>query len=240
MNVENLQTNRRMAVKRASQRKSFKQWFIKGGISFLARVLLKLSFEGTEHIPKEGGILIATNHMSLIDTAILLLAPVRKDLAAVVTDKYKKHIIISFLVNAMPHIWIDRTRADFAAFGAAVDYLKKGGALGIAPEGTRSKVGALIEGKPGAVLIAMKSGVPIIPVGITGTENFVANLRRLRRTTVVARYGPAFVLPPIDNEKRSVALQHYTDEVMCRIAAQLPAKNHGFYADHPRLKELLS
>ncbi len=240
MNVGNLQTGRRMALGQVTQRQSFKQRFIKGGIAFLARVLLRLSFEGLEHIPKEGGVIIATNHMSLIDTAILLLSPARADLAAVVTDKYKRHIIIRFLVQAMPHIWIDRTRADFSAFASAVDYIKGGGALGIAPEGTRSKTGALIEGKPGTVLIAMKSGAPIVPVGIAGSEYFKQNLRRFRRTKVVAHFGPAFMLPPIGNEDRSADLQRATDEIMCRIAAQLPKKNQGFYADHPRLKELLS
>lgn len=218
----------------------FRQWFVKGGIALLARILLRLEFKDVDNIPEEGGLIIVTNHMSRADTAILLLNPVRDDLAALVTDKYKNFPIISFIVSAMPHIWIDRSRADFAAFRSAIEYLNQGGALGIAPEGTRSKQGELIEGKPGAVLIAVRAGAPIVPVGIAGSDKLQRNLRRLRRTPVTVRYGKPFELPPFDAADRAGYMQRATDEIMCRIAAQLPEEHHGFYRDHPRLQELLA
>jgi 1-acyl-sn-glycerol-3-phosphate acyltransferase len=119
--------------------------------------------------------------------------------------------------------------------------LKEGHVLVIAPEGTRSQTGALIEGRSGASYLAAQSGVPVIPVGIHGSEDQVvgANLRRLRRTTIIARVGKPFQLPPLKRGQREQALQAYTDEIMCQIAALLPPEYRGVYADHPRLMEIL-
>ena len=212
---------------------------VKGVIAFLETILLRLRFEGLENIPASGGLIIATNHMSRVDTGILLLNPIRKDEAALVADKYKKHAIIRFIVKTQPHIWIDRSRADFSAIQAATRYLMEGGALGIAPEGTRSKSGTLLEGKSGAVLLAVRAGVPVIAVGIAGTENFRRNLWRFKRTPVTVRFGKPFLLPPLDPQDRKGSLQRATDEIMCQIASLLPEKYHGFYAGRPRIQELI-
>lgn len=239
MNVGQLNTQGEMEGGQDETRPGLRRRIIKGGVNLLASILLRLKFRGVENIPAQGGLIVATNHMSRADTPILLLNPVRSDLAALVTDKYKDHPIFGYLISSMPHIWIDRSRADFSAFRAALDYLNRGGALGIAPEGTRSRVGALIEGKPGAVLLAVRAGVPIVPVGIAGSEDFQKNLRRLRATPVTVQYGKPFTLPPMDHEDRNGFLQRATEEIMCRIAAQLPEEYHGFYQGHPRLQELL-
>jgi 1-acyl-sn-glycerol-3-phosphate acyltransferase len=207
-------------------------------IRFLSWILLRLHFENVENIPASGGLIVATNHMSQADSAILLLNPVRKTLAALVADKYKNHPLIHFIVNSMPHIYIDRTRADFSALNSAVEYLKQGNALGVAPEGTRSKTASLIEGKLGAAFMAVRANVPVVAVGITGTENFRKNIMRLKRTPVTVRYGKPFLLPPLDPDDRSGSLQRATDEIMCQIAAQLPDKYHGVYAGRARIREL--
>jgi 1-acyl-sn-glycerol-3-phosphate acyltransferase len=113
--------------------------------------------------------------------------------------------------------------------------------LVIAPEGTRSRTGSLIEAKPGASYLATKLDRPIVPVGITGTEDqaLLGNLKKLRRGSIVVTAGPSFTLPPLPKENRDEALKQYTDEIMCHIAALLPEKYRGVYANHPRLKELL-
>jgi 1-acyl-sn-glycerol-3-phosphate acyltransferase len=121
--------------------------------------------------------------------------------------------------------------------------MKQGEVLVITPEGTRSKVGHLIEGKPGVSYLAAKMEYPLVPVGISGTfdEIFFGQLKRLHRPHIVISIGPMFALPalPNGNNGRDEALKTDTDEIMCRIAALLPVENRGFYADHPRLKELL-
>jgi 1-acyl-sn-glycerol-3-phosphate acyltransferase len=86
-------------------------------------------------------------------------------------------------------------------------------------------------------------GYPLLPVGISGSfdEIFFDQLKHLRRPHVTVSIGPRFTLPPLPsgNQGRDEALKADTDEIMCRIAALLPEEYRGFYADHPRLKELL-
>jgi len=113
--------------------------------------------------------------------------------------------------------------------------------LVIAPEGTRSRTGSLMEAKPGASYLATKLNRPIVPVGITGTEDqaLPGNLKKLRRGHIIVNAGKPFMLPPLPRENRDEVLKQYTDEIMCHIAALLPETYRGVYANHPRLKELL-
>lgn len=90
------------------------------------------------------------------------------------------------------------------------------------------------------VLLALKAGVPIVPVAITGTENAFRRIFTLQRPKLSIRFGPAFTLKPVSPEEREKKYQEYTDEIMCRIAALMPEKYWGYYHDHPRLKELIS
>lgn len=195
---------------------------------------------GEENVPKQGSFILAANHMSQADVPLLFAMPIRDDVIALAADKYKKSPLFRYLIETSESIWIDRDKADFAALRAAVICLNGGGALGIAPEGTRSSTNQLLEGKPGAALIAEKARVPIIPVGLAGTETAFKQLLKLRRPHITIRYGEAFRLPPMPREKRDEWLRDSTTEIMCRLAAVLPPQYHGFYADHPRLKELLA
>jgi len=215
-----------------------KRRFIKFILRIVMKIVVRSNYEGLEHIPPEGKVIITTNHMSRLDVTLLLFNPVRPEITAVVGAAYKSHPVIGFLVNWAGAIWIDRTRADLSAFREALEVLKDGGVLGIAIEGTRSRVGSLIEGKPGAALFAIKSGTPIVPVGISGTEDAVRSFLRGRRSLVTACFGPSFTLPQLDRDNRDKDLQRFTDEIMCRIAALLPDKYHGHYAGNPRIKEI--
>jgi 1-acyl-sn-glycerol-3-phosphate acyltransferase len=206
----------------------------------LLNILAKVEFQGIEHVPQEGGLIVATNHMSRADALLLLINPARTDITALVADKYQKYPVFHWVLRTAGVIWLDRDKADFTAFRMAADALKSGVALGIAPEGTRSQVGALLEGKPGTVLLAQKANVPIVPVGIAGTENFFRSLFTLRRPKVTLCFGPAITIPPIDRTNRDEWLRSSTEEIMARIAVLLPPKYWGFYKDNPRVKELLS
>lgn len=112
----------------------------------------------------------------------------------------------------------------------------------IAPEGTRSPTGALIEGRPGGSYLAVKAGVPVVAVAVTGTEDHkvVGELKRLRKISITIRIGTPFKLPPVNPRQREAELQQRTEEIMCQIAALLPARYRGVYSDHSRLLELLA
>jgi 1-acyl-sn-glycerol-3-phosphate acyltransferase len=208
-------------------------------IKFLMRVLTRVEFEGLENIPAEGGVIFATNHMSRLDIPLLLINPRRTDLTALVADKYQRYWLFKFIVNTGGGVWLDRSKADFGAFREAARILKEGRPLGIAPEGTRSNIGQLLEGKAGTALLAYRTGAPVIPIAITGTEHGVRDILLLRRPRLKASFGSPIIIEPFERDQREAALQRYTDEIMCRIAAMMPEKYWGFYAGHPRLKELL-
>ncbi|HEX9091329.1 MAG TPA: hypothetical protein VF831_07555, partial [Anaerolineales bacterium] len=116
------------------------------------------------------------------------------------------------------------------------------GVFVVSPEGTRSPTASLIQGWDGASYFAARSGLPILPVGVTGSgdKEVVDRLKHFKRLDVELHVGPTFTLPPLDRNQRAEQLASYTVEIMCRIAAELPESFRGVYAGHPRLHELLS
>jgi len=215
-----------------------KRQFLLSVVHFLLTNITHTTYEGLEHIPATGGVLIATNHLSRLDIPVLFDIPARSELTCVITTKYKKNVLIAPLAWMGEAIWIDRDIADFTAIRAALDYLKQGNALGISPEGTRSTTGGLLPGKSGIIFLALRSGVPIVPVGITGTATGVHELVRFRKPKMKATFGPPITIPEIGRENREGEMQRWTDEVMCRIAILLPEEYRGVYREHPRVKEL--
>ncbi len=209
-------------------------------VKLLIKLLTRTQFSGLENIPVNGALIFATNHMHYMDIPLLFINPVREDLTALVTTKYQHHWFIRWFCDTAEGIWINRDIADFSAMQAASKALKEGKALGISPEGTRSQTAQLLKAKPGVVLLALKAGVPIVPVAITNTEKAFRRIFTLQRPKLSIRFGPAFTLNPVSPEERERKYQEYTDEIMCRIAALMPEKYRGYYHDHPRLKELIS
>ena len=142
----------------------------------------------------------------------------------------------------MNSVWLNHFDVDIHAMKEILRRLKAGRLLVIAPEGIRSKTEALQERKPGAAYLASKVGIPIIPVVFTGTEYRVIkeNLKHFKRSKIEVRIGSPFKLPPIDIKDRETSLCGATDEIMCQIAALLPERYRGVYADNHREKELLN
>ena len=211
-------------------------------VVFLIKKLTKFQVLNAELIPPEGGLLMTSNHLSRLDLPLLMAMTDRTDLTAIVANKYeKKHFFKWILEKIGTIIWMDRESIDFSALREVLSCLRRGEVIGIAPEGTRShgSVG-LLEGKQGAAVMAAQTSVPILPVGIIGTDKIYEHWMKLRRPPVTIRAGKPYFLPEMDPSDRQSWLSENTDEIMCRIAALLPPEYRGFYADHPRLKELLA
>ena len=198
-------------------------------VQFLVNTLTVSKFIGTENIPKEGGVILAINHMSHLDTPLMMVNPVRPDITALVTTKYEENFFVAWFTNTAKGIWINRDIADFTAIRRASKALGEGLALGIAPEGTRSKNGQLQTGKPGTLMLAVKTGAPIVPVGITGTETALNELAHFRRPRLTVRFGKPFIIPPFERGSRSQDLKKWTRELMLRIAVLLPESYRGVY-----------
>jgi 1-acyl-sn-glycerol-3-phosphate acyltransferase len=128
-------------------------------------------------------------------------------------------------------IFVLRGEVDRHALRKAMAVLEQGRVLGIAPEGTRSKTGAMQRGRSGAAYIACLMDVPLLPVGIIGVEKALMELRRLRRPQVKVVIGQPFTLPPLPNKasSRSKRLREYTTQIMQRIAELLPEEYQGVY-----------
>ena len=199
-------------------------------VRFLIKHLTHTEFIHPENIPADGGVILAINHMSHLDTPVLFVNPRRLDVTALVTTKYKENAFVSWFTDVAEGIWIDRDIADFTAIRKASEVLAKGWVLGIAPEGTRSKDGKLQEGKPGTIMLALKTGVPIVPVALTGTEDALKKLMRLRRPHITATFGEPFTLPEFQPRHRSEELQRWTEILMRKIAALLPEEYRGVYS----------
>jgi 1-acyl-sn-glycerol-3-phosphate acyltransferase len=211
-------------------------------IGVLLTLLAHIDVKGYEYLPKEGSCVVATNHLGMLDVPIGLYALNRWDIFVMVGEKWEKVGFFRWAGKYLNIIFIDRFNPDVKTLRKVISLMEENKILVIAPEGTRSRSGVMIEAKAGVSYLAAKLNRPIVPVGITGTEDKVlrANLKKLRRGHITVTAGPAFTLPPLPRENRDEALKQYTDEIMCHIAALLPEKYRGAYADHPRLKELES
>lgn len=213
---------------------------------FIVRLILgliaRMEIIGFENLP-DGGFVIAANHIGRLDAALAYYILDRPDIIMVVAEKYEKYAFFRWLVRLTNGMFVDRYNADIHAIRETLRRLQQGQVFTITPEGTRSKSGNLIEARPGATYLAWKAGVPVVPVAITGTEDAVVmdRLKHFRRLRVRIIAGQPFTLPQeVRGRDRDAAMQRYTDEVMCRIAALLPEERRGVYAQHPRLKEVLN
>lgn len=217
------------------------KYVIRALIRLIFNLIARVKVSGYEHLPKGSSFVIATNHLGIVDVPIAFYALDRWDMFVVIGEKWRDVGLFRWVGKHFNFIFIDRFNPDIAALRKIISLMQKNNILVIAPEGTRSRTGALIEARPGVSYLATKLNRPIVPVAITGTEdkNLLGNLKRLRRSYVTVTAGPAFTLPPLPREHRDEVLNQYTDEIMCRIAALLPEKYRGAYADHPRLRELL-
>jgi 1-acyl-sn-glycerol-3-phosphate acyltransferase len=214
------------------------RWIIRRLIDVVAKVTIL----GRENLPETGAFVMATNHLGMLDSLLLYYALDRWDVFVPVAEKWERSAFLRWLGRYLNFIFIDRFNPDLRAMRQIIGLMDQGYTLVIAPEGTRSRVGSMIEGRPGVSYLAAKLQRPVVPIGLVGTEDkaLLANLRRLRRTAVTVRVGHAFSLPTLTSKDRDAALKRDTEEIMCRIAALIPEKYRGVYARHPRLQELLA
>lgn len=209
-------------------------------VRFIMKIIADIEVHEIEKLP-EGNVIVAANHLGRLDTAVLLSVIDREDIIMPIAEKYKNHPIFGAIGRAANGIWLNRFETDYAALRQILARMEDGGMLVIAPEGTRSKTEALQEAKLGVAFLASKSGYPVLPVAVTGTEDrgIVENLKRFRRSKIVVKGGDLFTIEIPKGKGREQAMREATDEIMCQIGALLPEKYRGVYAHHPRLKELL-
>jgi 1-acyl-sn-glycerol-3-phosphate acyltransferase len=198
-------------------------------IEALFKVATRREFAGLENLAIEPPYIVALNHTSVFDTPVMLTV-IRHRVMAFTADKHKQSPLYGPLLVAMGTIWVRRGEVDRQALREALMWLDQGGVLGVAPEGTRARGPyALQKGKPGIAYLATRADVPVLPVGISGSERLKGNLPRLRRTDLRVAVGEPIRLPK-SGRVRGAELREYTDLIMARIADLLPEEYRGAYA----------
>lgn len=206
--------------------------FLRSFMKMLSFLLLHMAIKGLEKFPRQGPALIVFNHLG--DADVVLLAAVFP--MYLPTDGLGKielydHWLVGPLFRAYGVIWVHRGQPDRKAIRAALDALEQGRMLVIAPEGRESVTGELEEGTEGAAFIAMKSGAPIVPVAITGTENenIFDNLKRWKRPRVTLSVGEPFFIR--EQADRQETMREGTRQIMEALASLLPESYRGIYKE---------
>tara|TARA_B100000676_G_scaffold256839_1_gene264368 strand:+ start:411 stop:1142 length:732 start_codon:yes stop_codon:yes gene_type:complete len=207
-------------------------YWVRKNVGFFAllvgSLLAKIKVTGRWHLPKKGPYIIACNHFSYVDPAFFKYA-IQKPICflAASDQEIAKHFMwFIYLYGFIP---IDRKRLAPSTIKLAKKALKKGDILGIFPEGGQTVEGELREPKNGAVFLSSIENVPIIPLAIYGAEtaweNVFQGIRSRVRINIGKPFGP-FILSGSKNE-RDEMLKKNGREMITRIAALLPEKNHG-------------
>jgi 1-acyl-sn-glycerol-3-phosphate acyltransferase len=195
----------------------------------LARCLIRLysRFEiyGLDNIPASGPVILAANHISNADP-VLLAATMPRPAVFMAKRELLRWPGMIWVVRAYGSFTVRRGAADREAIRRALKALGEGRVLGLFPEGTRSKSGALGEPFAGVGLLALRTGAPVVPIGIRGTELVSPRKPLWKRPRVVVTIGKPIPSPRVTGAVRGAARQH-TERVMRAIAALLPANQRG-------------
>jgi 1-acyl-sn-glycerol-3-phosphate acyltransferase len=204
--------------------------FSMGLLRFVAKACLNISTEGMENFPKTGPLIVVINHLGDAD-AVSIVSQFPRPPDALGKIELYDFPILGRLMHWYGVIWLHRGRPDKRALRSALDGLAEGRVIVIAPEGRYSLTGALEEGMGGAAFLARKSGAPILPIVVTGTENrnVYGGLKRLRRARVHVRAGEMFRLEE-QAGGRQEALAGGTRRIMAALADLLPASYRGEYS----------
>jgi 1-acyl-sn-glycerol-3-phosphate acyltransferase len=207
-----------------------RSWFYHPGsaiIGFVSRLLWGTRIQGVEHLPRSGPFILVANHCSNLDPLMMGWASghqIGRVVHFMAKIEMRSWPVIGWLATQSGVYFVRRGERDRAAQQFSLDALADGRPIAMFPEGTRSRTGHLREGKPGAALIAMRSGAPIVPAGVSGTHRiFPGRSRWPRPTRVRIRIGESFTLPhqPSGRLDRE-ALAAGTERIMSAIEQLLP------------------
>jgi 1-acyl-sn-glycerol-3-phosphate acyltransferase len=207
--------------------------FFRGLFRGVFNLICRVEVEGHENIPTDGAYIIAYNHISLFEPPLLICFWPELPEALAGADVFERPGQ-NFFVRVYDAIPVKRGEYDRNVIERMIAVLGAGRPLMIAPEGGRSHELGLRRGQPGVAYLMDLLDVPVVPVGIRGTDDHM--LRRAlkgQRPRLQMRIGEPIKLPPINGRgaERRAMRQANADLVMRRIAELLPARYHGVYAD---------
>ncbi len=182
-----------------------------------------------DRIPDRGPLIIVANHVNFLDLPIMYPRVYPKPVTGFAKVETWDNPIMAYVFDILEAIPIHRDEVDVTALRKALDILEQGKIIAVAPEGTRSGNGRLQHGKSGVVMLALKSGAPLLPIVYYGGEKFRENIRRLKRTTVHIDVGKPFCLDTHGERITRDVRDKMVDEIMCQLAVLLPREYRGVY-----------
>jgi len=199
----------------------------------IVRMLLVLlthwQVNGRDNVPSQGPLLIVANHMNLADPPLVGISLGRKAIFMAKKELFDFRVV-GYFIRGFGVFPVHRGQLDRKALHQADQVLAQGLALVMFPEGMRSRSGRLRSAFRGSALIALRSGAPILPIGITGTEKIKGVTWLLRRPQITVNIGHPFYLPPTSSKLTKIELVKLTNSIMGRIAELLPPEYRGDYA----------
>lgn len=196
----------------------------------LLRAVCRLDIGDLRRLPSCGPAILVINHINFLEAPLLASFVSSPRLAALSKKENLSNPGYRYFASIWNAIPIDRDGVDTESFKRCLDWVAGGGILGLAPEGTRSMNGVLQQGKAGVAMLAQRAGVPIWPIAHWGAEDFWENLKAFRRTPLHLRVGSPYLIAPAGSMTRTVR-QEIADEIMCSIAALMPERYRGSYAE---------
>ena len=211
--------------------------FIAGLCRFGLQSIARVRVEGLEDLPTEGPLIIAANHMRNADPPFLggWLSPALGRRPTFLAKEVLFQGPLGILIRSLGAEPVKSGGSDIGAYRVAKGILDQGGVVAILPEGTRSFDGVLAQPKPGVSLLATRTGTPVLPVGISGTDVLIGRDRALPRigTRIILRAGRPFQLTIPAGVDRRAALADADAELMRRIAALIEPRHRGEWEPWP-------
>ncbi|GAA5156487.1 lysophospholipid acyltransferase family protein [Nocardioides marinquilinus] len=207
----------------------------------LAKAVWRPTVTGLDRVPERGGVILASNHLSFADSVVIPCVVPRKVVFLAKSDYFEGTGVKGALSRAwftglgMLPVDRDDTRAAIASLDIALEVLGRGEAFGIYPEGTRSRDGRVYRGRTGVAHLALTAGVPVVPVGLVGTEKLQPVGSRLPKVVpVTVAFGePIAVAGRFDGVPLGKARRVLTDEIMTAVAALSGQEPAGVYNERP-------
>jgi 1-acyl-sn-glycerol-3-phosphate acyltransferase len=206
---------------------------IRTWVTLIMLFAARIKTEGLGLFPARGPAILVSNHFNLADPPVLTYVMPRRVVWMAKQELFDIPVA-GWLFRAFGLIPVRRFEGDLKALRKAQNALRRGHVLGMFPEGTRSAGRGLKEGEPGTAFIAIRTGAPIVPVAIWGTEGIKLPWAAFRfgGARISVRFGQPFQLPETKRASKE-QIEAGTREIMERIAALLPEKYRGVYAAAP-------
>lgn len=201
-------------------------WFWKTFILIVARLAFRLRIEGRGYEPRQGPFLVAGNHASLLDPPLVGVG-LRHQSAYMAKDELFSIPILGPWLRSTGSFPVKRGTADRKAIRRSFEVLEQGGVLVIFPEGSRSTDGRLRNAEPGAAMIALRTGVKVLPAAVINSHRVLQKGKfwpNFARVTV--RYGPLIDVPKIEGRLDHATLNEWGNRFMDAIERLLPPDQH--------------